>query len=158
LKLNPALADTHNNLGVARKEQGHVEQAIMSYRRALELKPTHAEALNNLGLALMETGTLHEAIQSFQQALSIMPGYQPARYNVGMAWSWVGDETRAVECLQQVARARYDQGNTVSETAIYRSRVKHDLEQVRYLCDQHKLGHEQHVYLRSLQLLHEKLD
>jgi tetratricopeptide (TPR) repeat protein len=158
LKLNPSLSDTHNNLGVAKKEQGHVEEAIASYRRALDLKPAHAEALNNLGLALMETGTLHEAIQSFQQALAIMPGYQTARYNLGMAWSWVGDETRAVECLQQVARAKYDQGNKVSETAIYRSRVKHDLEQVRYLCDQQKLGNEQHAYLRSLQLLHEILD
>ncbi|HEX8749593.1 MAG TPA: tetratricopeptide repeat protein [Nitrospira sp.] len=158
LKLNPSLADTHNNLGVARKEQGYTEDAIASYRRALELKPTHAEALNNLGLALMEVGTLHEAIQSFEQALSVVPGYQTARYNLGMAWSWVGDETRAVECLQQVARARHDQRNKVAETAIYRSRIKHDVEQIQHLFDQHKLGDEQRAYLHSLQLLQEKLD
>src|SRR5206468_8023080 len=48
-------ADSHNNLGVARKEQGRIEDALASYRRALELKPTHAEALNNLGLAQSES-------------------------------------------------------------------------------------------------------
>jgi tetratricopeptide (TPR) repeat protein len=158
LKLNPSHADSHNNLGVARKEQGRIEDALASYRRALELKPTHAEALNNLGLALMEVGTLHDAVASFQQALSVMPGYQTARYNLGIAWSWVGDDTRAVECLQQVAHARYDRREKVAETVIYRSRVKHDLEQIQHLCDQHKLGDEQRAYLHSLTQLQKKVD
>jgi Flp pilus assembly protein TadD len=158
LRLNPSQPDTHNNLGVARKEQGHIEDAIASYRRVLELKPTHAEALNNLGLALMEVGTLRDAIASFQQALSVMPGYQTARYNLGMAWSWVGDDTRAVECLQHVAHAKYDQGTPVAETTIYRSRVKHDVEQIQYLLDQHQLGNEQRSYWQSLKQLQDTMD
>jgi len=158
LKLNSSQADTHNNLGVARKEQGQIENAIASYRRALELKPTHAEALNNLGLALMEVGTLRDAIDSFQQALSILPGYQTARYNLGMAWSWVGDDTRAVECLQQVAQARHDHGKAVRETALYRSRIKHDLEQVGYLLDHRKVGEDAYVYLHSLERAQDTLN
>src|SRR4029079_455043 len=133
LALNPAQADTHNNLGVARKEQGHPQDAIACYRKALELKPTHAEAYNNLGLALMEIGTLHDAIAAFQQALTLLPGYQTARYNLGIAWSWAGDEGKACECLEKVARARHDHGKPVADQAVYRSRVKHDAEQVRYL-------------------------
>jgi len=157
LQLNPSQADIHNNLGVAKKEQGYIEDAVAAYRRALELKPTHAEALNNLGLALMEVGTLRDAIASFQQALSVMPGYQTARYNLGIAWSWAGDDTRAVECLQQVAHAKHDQGRTIAETAIYRSRVKHDLEQTQYLFDQQKLGNDQRSYLQSLIEFQEQL-
>ena len=157
LTLNPSQADVHNNLGVAQKDQGRIEEALAAYRRALELKPTHAEALNNLGLALMEVGTLRDAIASFQRALSVMPGYQTARYNLGIAWSWAGDDTRAVECLQQVAHAKHDQGKTIAETAIYRSRVKHDLEQIHYLFDQRKMGHDQRSYLQSLDELQETL-
>src|SRR5689334_16247527 len=157
LQLNPSQADIHNNLGVAKKEQGYIEDAVVAYRRALELKPKHAEALNNLGLALMEVGTLRDAIASFQQALSVMPGYQTARYNLGIAWSWAGDDTRAVECLQQVAHAKHDQGRTIAETAIYRSRAKHDLEQIQYLFDQQKLGNDQRSYLQSLIDLQEQL-
>lgn len=153
LALNPSLAETHNNLGVALKEQGRVDDAIASYRRALELKPDHVEALNNIGLAQMETGTLRDAITSFQQALTLMPGYQTARYNLGIAWSWAGDDAKAVECLHQVARAKHDHGKPVVEPAIHRSRLKHDIEQIQYLLDRHKLGEEYRSYLGSLQRL-----
>ncbi|HLZ33043.1 MAG TPA: tetratricopeptide repeat protein [Nitrospira sp.] len=158
LALNPSQADTHNNLGVALKELGQIDEAIASYRRALELKPTHVEALNNLGLALMEGGTLHDAIASFQQALTIVPGYQKALYNLGIAWSWAGEDTKAVDCLQQVARAKHDHGKAVAETVLYRSRVKHDVEQIQYLLDQHSLDDGQRPYLASLQQLLHELD
>ena len=158
LALNPAQADTHNNLGVARKEQGAPQEAIACYRKALELKPTHAEAYNNLGLALMEVGTLHDAIAAFQQALSLAPGYQTARYNLGMAWSWAGDDNKACQCLEQVARARHDHGKAVAEAAVYRSRVKHDAEQIKYLLDRQKLDQTQRPYLEALRRLDERLN
>lgn len=158
LALNPTHADTHNNLGAALKELGRLDEAVASYRRALELKPTHVEALNNLGLALMEAGTLRDAVASFQQALTVMPGYQKALYNLGVAWSWAGDEAKAVDCLQQVARAKHDHGKHVAETAIYRSRVKHDCEQIGYLLAQGRLGDDYRPYLTSLQHLRETLE
>lgn len=158
LALNPAHADTHNNLGVARKEQGHPKDAIECYKKAIDLKPTHAEAYNNLGLALMEIGTLHDAIAAFQQALTIMPAYQTARYNLGMALSWAGDETKACRCLEQVARARHDHGKPVTESVLYRSRVKHDAEQIHYLLGRQLLSDAQRPYLEALQRLHERLN
>jgi tetratricopeptide (TPR) repeat protein len=158
LALNPAQADTHNNLGVARKEQGHPQDAISCYRKALELKPTHAEAHNNLGLALMEVGTLHDAIAAFQQALSLAPAYQTARYNLGMAWSWAGDDTRACQCLEEVARARHDHGKPITDAAVYRSRVKHDAQQMQYLLDRQKMDSKQRPYLEALQRLGERLN
>jgi tetratricopeptide (TPR) repeat protein len=158
LAINPAQADTHNNLGVAKKEQGFPEEAIVCYRKALELKPAHAEAHNNLGLALMEVGTLRDAIAAFQQALALMPGYQTARYNLGMAWSWAGDDTRACECFEQIARARHDHGKPVADTHVYRSRIKHDIEQVQYLLDRQKLAQTQRPYLEALRQVCERLN
>ncbi|HEY7128289.1 MAG TPA: tetratricopeptide repeat protein [Nitrospira sp.] len=158
LALHPAHADTHNNLGVARKEQGHLQAAISCYRKALEIKPTHAEAHNNLGLALMEIGTLHDAIAAFQQALALAPAYHTARYNLGMAWSWGGDDTRACQCLEEVARARHDHRKPIAETAVYRSRVKHDAEQLQYLLDQQRLDPSHRPYLEALQRLHRRLN
>jgi len=158
LSLNPSQAEIHNNLGVALKEQGLTDEAIASFRRALELKPTHVEALNNLGLALMEAGTLREAIDSFQLALTVMPGYQKALYNLGIAWAWVGDDGKSVACLHQVAKARHDHGDRVAETAIYRSRVKHDIEQMRYLLGNGLIGEEHRSQLESLVRLQETLD
>ena len=157
LTLNPSHADTHNNLGVALKEQGRTDAAIDAFRRALELKPTHVEALNNVGLASMEAGTLRDAIASFQQALAVMPGYQKALYNLGIAWSWIGDEEKAVACLQQVARAKHDHGNRVAERAIYRSRLKHDMQQMEYLCERRLIDSTYQPYLDALRRLQQKV-
>jgi tetratricopeptide (TPR) repeat protein len=158
LTLNPSHADTHNNLGAALKEQGEVERALASYRQAIQLKPTHVEALNNLGLALMETGSLKEAIDSFTEALTIMPGYLKALYNLGIAWSWAGQDEKAVDCLQRTATAKHDHGRPVTDPFVYRSRIKHDLEQIQYLFDRQLLGDEHRPYLQALQRLRDELD
>ncbi len=158
LLLNPSHADTHNNLGVVLKDEGHIGRAIESYRQAIQLKPTHIEALNNLGLVLMETGSLDEAIASFEQALTIRPGYGKALYNLGIAWSWKGNNDKAVGYFQQVADAKHHHGHAVSEPVIYRSRLKHDLEQVRYLMEQQRLGSECQPYFHSLKQLCDTLD
>ncbi len=157
LTLNPSHADTHNNLGVALKEQGQMARAITSYRQALQLKPTHIEALNNLGLALMETGSLDEAIASFTQALTIMPGYLKALYNLGIAWLWARKDEKSINCLQLSAQTKHDHGKPITDAFVYRSRIKHDLEQVQYLFDQQLLRDDQRPYLHSLQLLHHEL-
>ena len=156
--LNPSHADTHNNLGAALKEQGSLEPALASYRQAIQLKPTHVEALNNLGLALMETGSLNEAITSFTQALTIMPGYLKALYNLGIAWSWAGEDEKAVDCLQRGATAKHDHARPLTDSFVYRSRITHDLEQIRYLFDRQLLNDEQRPYLQSLQRLRDELD
>ena len=157
LALNPSHADTHNNLGVILKDEGHSTRAIESYRQAINLKPTHIEAFNNLGLALMERGSLDEAISAFEQALTIVPGYGKALYNLGIAWSWKGNDDKAVKCFQQVADAKHNHGHPVAEPSIYRSRLKHDSEQIRYLLGQQRLGSEWQSYLHSLEQLRDKL-
>ena len=159
LKLNPAHADTHNNLGVAKKEQGHTRDAIACYRRALELRPTHAEAYNNLGLALMEIGTLHDAIGPFSKRCPSLPGYQLARYNLGMAWSWAGDDSKPASALSRSHGPDMITVITVPNTAIYRSRIKHDAEQVAVLVRPGKVGREtSSLPAQSLRRLQERLE
>ena len=153
ITLNPVHADTHNNLGVALKEQNKIAAALSSYRDALRLKPTHLEALNNLGLALMETGAIEEAIASFKQALATQPTYSKALYNLGIAWIWKGDHPRAIDCLSRAAQAKHDHGRAAIESVVYRSRLTHDSEQVRYVMSRQLLGPEQQGYLDALEQL-----
>ncbi len=151
LTLNAAHADTHNNLGVVLKEQHKLPDAIARYREALRLKPTHLEALNNLGLALLETDAVNEGTASFEQALRVDPSYGKALYNLGIACIWKGDHVRAIDCLARTAHAKHNHGRTVAESVVYRSRLKHDIEQLRYLLGRHLLGPEQVGYLRALE-------
>lgn len=153
LALKPGHADTHNNLGVALKEQGALKDAISAYKESLRLKPTHVEALNNLGLALMEIGQIDEAIASFEQALKVQPTYAKALYNLGIAWIWKADHQHALQCLSQSAQTKHNHGQPIAESVVYRSRVKHDIEQVRYLFTRQLLGPESMGYLQALEQL-----
>ncbi len=158
LRLNPTSAEAHNNLGAALKEQGQVDHAVASYRQALAIKPGHVEAYNNLGLALMELGQLDEAVPSFERALAAMPGYVKAIYNLGIAWMWKGEFDRAVACLRQAAELKHNHGGPVTGTVVYRSRVKHDCEQMQYLFERDSLGQEWMEYRSALARLRERVE
>ena len=150
LTINPDHAEAHNNLGVVLKAQGRLEASAESYRRAIALKPTHAEAQNNLGLVLMEQGRLGEAIQCFERALQILPGYGTALYNLGIAAIWHEDIPRALRCFTATARTKHDHGRPVTDTAVFRSRLKHDAEQLRYLFEAGLVGDEWQPYYHAL--------
>ena len=72
----------HAELGVLLEEEGRTEEAIVHFRRALQLRPDNAYAENNWGIALGNAWRFHEAISHFQAALRIRPDYVEARNNL----------------------------------------------------------------------------
>ena len=57
INLNPAFADSYNNLGIIFKEKGQIDKAITCYQKALDLNPGLAEAHINLGEAFLKRTT-----------------------------------------------------------------------------------------------------
>jgi hypothetical protein len=70
-------------LGIALQDLGQLDNAVASYRRALEIKPDFAGAHCNLGSALHDLGQFDSAIASCRQALEISPDYVEAYNNLG---------------------------------------------------------------------------
>jgi tetratricopeptide (TPR) repeat protein len=60
------------------------EQAIQSYRRAIELNPNFAEAHHQLGFIYVHIGLLDKGQLEIEKALSIDPGNTLARYRLGV--------------------------------------------------------------------------
>ena len=52
IRLNPAYAEPHTNLGNVLKERGELDEAIASYRRAIEIRPDLSLLHSNLLLTL----------------------------------------------------------------------------------------------------------
>src|SRR5712664_2552461 len=52
LRIRPNAAETHSNLGIALRNLNCLDDALMSYEKALAIKPDYPEALNNRGNAL----------------------------------------------------------------------------------------------------------
>ena len=69
-------------MGNALQDQGKLDEAITSFKKALSLKPDHAEAYNNMGNALQDQGKIDEAITSFKKALVIKPDYVEVARNL----------------------------------------------------------------------------
>jgi protein O-mannosyl-transferase len=69
----------HNNLGFALAGRGRIDEAIIHYRKALEIDPNLALTHKNLGDALMGRGQIDEAIVHFQKVLDINPNDAEAR-------------------------------------------------------------------------------
>jgi tetratricopeptide (TPR) repeat protein len=151
LSVKADYADAHNNLGVALEELGRYEEAILSYERALGLNPRHAEAHANLGNTLTELGRFAEAEASFGRALDLKPDYAKGHYNLAFAYLWQGRLDEAHAAFMRSARLKQDHGRPVSGEHVYQSRLRHEVEQVRYLRDRGLLPQEQAGYLAALE-------
>ncbi len=68
LSVYPNFTRALNNLGVALKRKGQIEEAIKQYRKAIALDPDFAEAHSNLGAAYYSLGRMEEAIRQFEIA------------------------------------------------------------------------------------------
>ena len=95
------IPESHYELGNLLRMQGRLEEAIASYRRALQLRPDDFRSLNNLGLALKDQGNVEEAIACFRQVLQLRPDDAAPYNNLGIA---LRDQGRTDEASLATAR------------------------------------------------------
>jgi Tfp pilus assembly protein PilF len=68
LEILPAFVKSRNNLGVALRRRGRVDEAIEQYKLALEQDPGYVEAHSNLGTAYYNQGRTEEALEEYRLA------------------------------------------------------------------------------------------
>jgi Flp pilus assembly protein TadD len=71
LEVRPDFGRARNNLGVALRRRGRVDDAIEQYKIALQEDPNFAEARSNLGAAYYSMGRTEDAIQEFELAARV---------------------------------------------------------------------------------------
>lgn len=82
--------------GVTAHQAGRLDDALKSYRAALELKPNDAEASSLCGLALLHSGKGEEAMPLLQQAVDREPGQSSYRLNLVEGLAQTGKADRAM--------------------------------------------------------------
>jgi tetratricopeptide (TPR) repeat protein len=105
---NPTSYIAHTNLGFVLRTQGHLDEALEHYARALELSPRYALAHNSLGQVLATRGHVDEALPQFRAAVEIDPKYVLARVNLGLALKVRGDLDGAETELREAVRLAPD--------------------------------------------------
>ena len=79
-----------SNYGVILKNLGKLQEAELSYRKAIEIKPDFADAHSNLGSILSDLGKLQEAELSYRKAIEIKPHLAEAHSNLGTVLNDLG--------------------------------------------------------------------
>jgi tetratricopeptide (TPR) repeat protein len=85
LKLDPGLAEAHNNLGVLMLTRGRTAEGIRELREALRLNPDDMETEHNLALGLNQQQDWREAAELFAKTLQRRQDDANAHYQFAIA-------------------------------------------------------------------------
>ena len=104
IRLDPAYAQAHNNLGLVLTQTDRTDEAIAAFREAVRLQPDFADARANLGGVLVVINA-DEAIKELQRALEAEPGLVNAHYNLSRAYNQRSERSKEIEHLQEALRS-----------------------------------------------------
>ncbi len=103
-----------SNYGIILKNIGKLQEAELSYRKAIEIKPDFAEGHYNLGIILKNIGKLPEAELSYRKAIKLNPNNDDAHSNLGILLRDLGklkeaelSARKAIELNPNLTRAYY---------------------------------------------------
>ncbi len=108
LEKYPADFVANYNLGALEQTRGKLDEALASYRAALQVEPGSATARNSLAAVLMLEDRLPEAIEELRQTLASDPDYANARYNLARALAANGDLDAAAPEYQRFLKTKPD--------------------------------------------------
>jgi tetratricopeptide (TPR) repeat protein len=117
----PNAAD-HVMIANALARRGHVDEAILHYRKALEIDGNDAAGHNGLALALVRKGQYDEAMAHFRKALQLKPDYAEVYFNLGnYYWARHEDIDKADSARAKAATADAREGEAPLESATDRA-------------------------------------
>ena len=111
IERNPKAWMAHDNLGALLFRQGRVNEAILHFRKAVEIDTEQAEPQANLGNALLQNGDLDEAIAQYSSALRVKPNYAEVHYNLGNALLRKGQADEAIAQYEKAIALKPDYAN-----------------------------------------------
>ena len=101
LRLQPDLAEAHNNLGNVLRDQGRLDDALVHFQTAARLKPTLLAAHNNQGNILKRQRKLDEAAAAYQIALALDGNLAEVHNNLGAVQREQGKFQQALAHLEK---------------------------------------------------------
>ncbi|MEO8857167.1 MAG: tetratricopeptide repeat protein [Burkholderiaceae bacterium] len=102
------LARLLNNKGNALLASGNTDDAIASYRHALNLREDYAMAWSNLGNSLRQQGLVSEAEAACRRAIAIDDTFAPAWNNLGNALVEQGRHDEGQDCYAKALQHQSD--------------------------------------------------
>jgi len=90
-----------NNLALALKSQGKLDQATVALSKAIALDSQYEKAYYNLGLIYLDNEEPQLALESFQKVIEINPLHEQAWYNIGYIHSQRGAVKASIQSYEK---------------------------------------------------------
>lgn len=100
VKLYPDFYLAHIDLGASYKAKGMKEEALESFKNAVELYPK-ANTFGVIGGLQAEFGNFDEAVRSFMKGIEKLPDDPELRYGLGQVYALMGESDKALESYQK---------------------------------------------------------
>ena len=88
------------------REQKRFQEAIIYFKKALEIKPKFVEAHNNIGILFKEQERFEEAILHYKKSISIMPELPDSYNNIGNVLKLIGNFDEAVKNFNKAIKIK----------------------------------------------------
>jgi tetratricopeptide (TPR) repeat protein len=118
IERNPKAWMAHNNLGSALLQKGQVDDAIVHFRKSVEIKADHADAQANLASALLQKGELDEAVAQYYKALDIKPDNALVHYDLANALILKGQVDQAIAHYEKALEIKPDYAEVCNNLGI----------------------------------------
>jgi len=133
LRISPASADVHNNLGDLFYVMNNYHDAEEEYREALKHNPGKAQYYNSLGLVSCGLKNYEGAEEKFTRAISLQHDFLEARNNLALVYLHRGMYQKALEQLEMVlSYGPDDNAGVYFNLALVYLRGFHDSERAAY--------------------------
>jgi superkiller protein 3 len=90
------------NLGVGYTKKGMIAEAVVMFKRSLELQPRNSQIYYYLGCAYLSQGMNEEAEKEFQKALEVDPNHRAAYDSLGFLYMNCGRYADAARIASQL--------------------------------------------------------
>ena len=98
----------HGDLGLCLMRKTKPAEAVIHFRRNVELDPGADRVQANLGAALLQIGDFQEAVKVLQITIRLNPDLLEAQYNLGLALENLGRNEEAIKHYQICLALRPD--------------------------------------------------
>jgi tetratricopeptide (TPR) repeat protein len=95
-------ADAATQLGLLLVRENRLDEARVSFQKAVTLQRDHVWAINNLGVLYMQMRKVGDAVAAFRYGIEVAPDEEISYLNLARVYAREGDRARARDILQQL--------------------------------------------------------
>ena len=123
-----------NIFGAILTDKKKLEEAIVNYKKSIQINPDYAEGYNNLGSVLYKLKKFDESIEAYEKAIKLKPNFAEVYNNLGITFKEIGKFDESIEAYEKAIKLKPNFAEAYNNIGIvYKELKKFDKSANNYL-------------------------